>query len=104
MVQASPRNADTLRTRSNSRMAQLMAYTKGKVTEWDVLNEPYTNKDLQAVLGEAEMAAWFQKAHEADPAVKLYINDYSNVESGGYDLPHINGYYAAIQKILAAGG
>jgi GH35 family endo-1,4-beta-xylanase len=103
MLQAKPVNPDALRTRINSHIAQLMAYTRGKVTEWDVLNEPYTNKDLQAVLGDAEMASWFQQARAADPAIKLYINDYSNLESGGYDLPHINGYYAIIQKLLAAG-
>jgi hypothetical protein len=36
------------------------AYAKEKVTEWDVLKEPYTNKDLQAVLGDAEMTSWFR--------------------------------------------
>jgi GH35 family endo-1,4-beta-xylanase len=103
-LRSNPVDVAALRARTDSHIAQLMAYTRGKVTEWDVLNEPYTNKDLQAALGEGEMAAWFQKARAADPAAKLYINDYSNVESGGYDLPHINGYYAIIQKILAAGG
>jgi uncharacterized protein (TIGR03437 family) len=104
MLKATPVDQNALRARINNHIADVMGYAKGKLTEWDVLNEPYTNKDVQAVLGDAEMAVWFQKARAADPAVKLYINDYSILESGGYDLPHINGYYRIIQNILAGGG
>jgi GH35 family endo-1,4-beta-xylanase len=104
LLKASPVDADALRTRINNHIAQLMAYTQGQITEWDVLNEPYSNRDLQTVLGDSEMAVGFRNARAADPAVKLYINDYNILEAGGYDLPHINGYYAIIQQILAAGG
>jgi GH35 family endo-1,4-beta-xylanase len=45
-----------------------MAYARGKVTEWDVLNEAFTNKDLQNVLGDSEMVSWFKQARAADPA------------------------------------
>jgi endo-1,4-beta-xylanase len=103
MLKANPVDANALRTRVNKHIADVMAYSKGKVTEWDVLNEPYTNKDLQAVLGDAEMTSWFQQARAADPDVKLYINDYSILESGGYDLQHINGYAGIIRNMLAGG-
>ncbi len=104
MLKATPVNKDALRARINSHISDVMAYSKGKVTEWDVINEAYTNKDVQAVLGDAEMAAWFQQARDADPTVKLYINDYNILEAGGYDLPHIDGYARIIQNILDAGG
>src|ERR1035437_6184794 len=103
MLKATPVDANALRARVNQHLADVMAYSKGKVTEWDVLNEPYTNKDLQAVLGDAEMASWFRQARIADPAVKLYINDYSILEAGGYDLQHINGYAGIIQNMLSSG-
>ena len=103
MLAANPVDANALRTRVNQHIAGVMGYAKGKVTEWDVLNEPYTNKDLQAVLGDAEMTSWFLQARAADPTVKLYINDYSILESGGYDLQHINGYAGIIQNMLASG-
>src|ERR1035437_7712076 len=103
MLKATPVDANALRTRVNQHLADVMAYSKGKVTEWDVLNEPYTNKDLQAVLGDAEIASWFRQARIADPAVKLYINDYSILEAGGYDLQHINGYAGIIQNMLSSG-
>ena len=103
MLKATPVDAAQLRARVNKHIADMMAYTKGKVTEWDVLNEAYTNRDLQAVLGDAEMASWFRQARAADPAVKLYINDYNILEAGGYDLQHIDGYALIIQNLLAAG-
>ena len=103
MLNAKPVDAAALRARVNQHIADVMTYAKGKVTEWDVLNEPFTNKDLQAVLGDAEMTSWFLQARAADPTVKLYINDYSILESGGYDLQHINGYAAIIQSMLSSG-
>src|ERR1017187_5767115 len=103
MLNAKPVDAAALRARVNQHIADVMTYAKGKVTEWDVLNEPFTNKDLQAVLGDAEMTSWFRQARAADPTVKLYINDYSILESGGYDLQHINGYAAIIQSMLSNG-
>jgi endo-1,4-beta-xylanase len=103
MLKANPVDATALRARVNKHIADVMAYSKGKVTEWDILNEPYTNKDLQAVLGDSEMTSWFRQARAADPGVKLYINDYSILESGGYDLQHINGYARIIQSMLDAG-
>ena len=103
MLKASPVDANALRARVNKHIENVMAYSKGKVTEWDVLNEPFTNKDLQAVLGDSEMTSWFRQARAADPGVKLYINDYSILESGGYDLQHINGYARIIQSMLDSG-
>ncbi len=97
-------NAAALRARINSHIAEVMAFTKGRVSEWDVLNEPYTNKDVQAVLGDGEMAEWFKLAREADPAVKLYINDYDIIEDGGWSLAHLNGYHDIIRRILEQGG
>ena len=47
-AEGQPVDTAALRSRVNGHIAGMMAYTKGKVTEWDVLNEPYTNKDLQA--------------------------------------------------------
>jgi endo-1,4-beta-xylanase len=104
MLKAQPVDQAALRSRIADHFSQVMSYTRGKVSEWDVLNEPYTNTDVQKALGDAEMAAWFKMARAADPSVKLYINDYSILESGGYDLAHINAYYRIIQNILANGG
>jgi uncharacterized protein (TIGR03437 family) len=104
MLKASPVNTVALRTRIDDHIHDIMTYTKGKVTEWDVLNEPLANHDVQDVLGDAEMAAWFKQARQEDPNVKLYLNEYNLTEAGGYDLQHINGVYNIIQYILDNGG
>jgi len=94
---------EALRNRIYSHIAEIMAWTKGQVVEWDVLNEPLTNRDVQALLGDQEMAAWFQKARPADPAVKLYVNEVGITENGGYDLNRQNAYYQVAKGILDAG-
>ncbi|MBS1877496.1 MAG: endo-1,4-beta-xylanase [Acidobacteria bacterium] len=103
LLKTAPVDATALRKRIDTHIAEVMAYARGKVTEWDVLNEPYTNKDVQAALGDAEMISWFQQARAADPGAKLYINDYDNVESGGYSMQHINGFYSIIKTMLEGG-
>jgi endo-1,4-beta-xylanase len=50
---------------------------RGKVVDWDVVNEPFINNDLLKILGETEMAEWFKIARQADPTAKLYLNETS---------------------------
>ncbi|MGH9663633.1 MAG: endo-1,4-beta-xylanase [Bryobacteraceae bacterium] len=93
-----------LRARIQSHFADVMGATRGKLTDWDVLNEPYTNTDVQAGLGDGEMAAWFQQARKIDPSVKLYLNDFGFLESGGYDLLHQDALYNHIIPTVLARG
>ena len=76
---------------------------RGQLIEWDVLNEPFTNTDVQAVLGDAVMIDWFKAARAADPSARLFINDYSILESGGRDSAHQDHYFKTI-KLLQDGG
>lgn len=50
---------------------------RGKVVEWDVVNEPFANHDLMDILGEDAMVDWFKAARKADPDVPLYLNETS---------------------------
>ncbi len=104
MLNASPVDTTALRDRIDRHFADVMAFTRGRVTEWDVLNEPVVNTDVQKALGNAEMIHWFQEARQFDPSIKLYINDYDILEAGGYDLAHQDAYYNIIQYILQGGG
>ncbi|NQU88162.1 MAG: endo-1,4-beta-xylanase [Mariniphaga sp.] len=79
-------------------------FTKGKLIDWDVINEPYTNHVLQDICGDEIMADWFKKVKEVDPGVKKYINDYSILGNGGVDVNHQNHYFQTIQYIEEQGG
>jgi endo-1,4-beta-xylanase len=57
---------------------------KGKVTSWDVVNEPFDDESWDGLrpniwytaIGEGYIAKAFIAAHEADPNALLFINDY----------------------------
>ncbi len=88
----------------------------GKLYQWDVLNEPYTNYDVQGllsgvpgvnastgVLGNAEMVRWFQLAKQLDPKTKLFINDYDILAANGLNVKHQDYYFAVISWLLNNG-
>lgn len=74
---------------------------RGKIAEWDVLNEPYSNHDVMDLLGRDVMAEWFVQARQVDPEAKLYINDYDILTT--YDPPHRDHYEATIRFLLERG-
>jgi endo-1,4-beta-xylanase len=55
---------------------------KGKIAQWDVVNEAFNddgtlrNDAWKQKVGDDYIALCFQWAHEADPAAKLFYNDY----------------------------
>lgn len=74
---------DTLKARMKDHITTYMQRYKGKVSGWDVVNEAimddgsYRESDFYRILGEEYIPLAFQYAHEADPDVELYYNDYS---------------------------
>ncbi len=59
----------------------------GRLAEWDVINESYAHNDVVKVLGREEMARWFKLAHQGDPSVKLFYNDYIMFAGSGEGSP-----------------
>nr|MCU0793445.1 endo-1,4-beta-xylanase [Opitutaceae bacterium] len=63
---------------------EISAATAGYVSEWDVLNEPYSHHQLMDLFGREIMADWFKTAREAlGPDVPLYFNDWGNHDMVG---------------------
>jgi GH35 family endo-1,4-beta-xylanase len=58
-----------------------MAYTKGRVIAWDVINELLHERDFLKYLPANETVRWFQLAKELDPDAQLFINEYSMLNS-----------------------
>jgi endo-1,4-beta-xylanase len=66
---------------------------RGQVPEWDVVNEPFTNTDVQGrlaspnvkaikgVLPVSEVATWFSVARKHDPGALLFVNDFNILDS-----------------------
>lgn len=76
-------SADTLKARMKEHITTVMTHFKGKVSAWDVCNECFEddgslrNSLFYQILGEDFIKLAFEYAHEADPDVELYYNDYS---------------------------
>jgi endo-1,4-beta-xylanase len=97
-------NGPRLELETMNRIDEAAGFTKGRLVDWDVLNEPFTNRDLQNVTGDEIMAGWFKRTKEVDPDVKRYINDYNILGNGGTSVNHQNGYYNIIKYINENGG
>lgn len=71
---------------------------KGKITEYDVWNEPVHETAHFHRLGEEILDSSFVWAHNADPQAKLYINEYSIITGGDAKL-----YRDMIEGLLKRG-
>ncbi|MEV7424410.1 MULTISPECIES: endo-1,4-beta-xylanase [unclassified Streptomyces] len=94
-----------LRTIMNEHVTTEAARYKGRIDHWDVVNEPL-NEDgtmraskFYTQLGESYIADAFRSARAADPAAKLYINDYNTDGTGAKS----NGMYSLVQRLKAQG-
>ena len=92
-----------LRKKVDDHITDEVTTMKGQLVEWDVLNEPYANHDLQDILGKDSMVEWFKLAHAADPAPLLFVNDYDILAEGGTNVAHQDSYEATIRYLLAQG-
>jgi endo-1,4-beta-xylanase len=92
-------NKAAVRQRIEEHFIDILGATKGKIVEWDVINEPSANKFVTDVLGEDELAVWLRRAKELDPNAKLFINDYGNLGEGTLDTE----YKRILQKMQTLG-
>lgn len=79
----------------------VMGALKGKLTDVDVINEPYSNHDVMDVLGREAMVDWYQAAHAADPQARLFLNDYGILTGAGRDRRHQDHFEKTLRYLLA---
>ncbi len=94
---------EALRQRINRHIADEVAALRGRLVDWDVVNEPYTNHDIMDLLGNEEMIAWFKLARQNDPDVRLTLNDYAILSAGGLDKAHQD-HFEKTLRFLKDGG
>lgn len=95
--------AEELRLRLRQRILSLGTWARGRVVDWDVVNEAVENRDLQGVLGTDVLVEWFKWAREADPMAKLYYNDYCMLSGGANDPVRLERLEALLQNLVAKG-
>lgn len=103
MRQRYENSPEELRTYLRDHITDIMNATRGKITWWDVLNEPVTNRDFMNILGEAEMVEWFKHAHATDPAPQLFLNDFSILTNAGLNTGHQEEFFRIVEYLLDNG-
>lgn len=88
----------------NKHIDDICTFTKNRLNDWDVINEPYTEKDFMDVLGKSAMVDWFKRVRANDPNVKLYLNDFAILSSNGINIKKQNAYIETINYINNLGG
>jgi len=94
---------DKLSQAIDDHITQEATAMRGRVVEWDVVNEPYSSHDALDLCGPDAMDRWFTLAHQADPGARLMTNDFGILSAGGRDAPHQQNYEDHIKKLLADG-
>ena len=78
-----PVSREMLIKRMQNHIRKVVKHYKGKVHGWDVVNEAieddgtFRKSPFYNIIGEDFIEIAFRTAHEADPNVELYYNDYS---------------------------
>nr|KAG5712878.1 hypothetical protein BaRGS_007475 [Batillaria attramentaria] len=91
-------SGDELREAVKHHIEETMNVTRGLLEHWDVVNEALHNHYLTDRLHDPDYnLELFRIAHNADPNVKLFLNDYGVVSGGDADK-----YLAQTRKFLAA--
>jgi endo-1,4-beta-xylanase len=95
---------DALLARMKDHISTVVGRYKGKIQSWDVVNEALSEdgtlrqSQWYKIIGPDYIEKAFQFAHEADPQVQLFYNDY-NLENE----PKRDGAIALVKKLQADG-
>jgi GH35 family endo-1,4-beta-xylanase len=87
---------------------QIKSYARQwDVDEWDVINEPRVNQDIQDILGRDCMVDWFKtaQAHVRNVDTGLYLNDYKVIskDEKPWNEKNIEHYQETVEWLLAEG-
>jgi GH35 family endo-1,4-beta-xylanase len=94
---------EKLRSAIRAHIAEEAGYYKGRVRDWDVLNEPLDHQEIISLLGVEEAAQWFKEARQADPAARLFINERAILTNMGSDSARHAAFEALVKSLLRAG-
>ena len=100
--------AEYLGKRALKNIAETGARYRGKVVDWDVVNENFAEHVLTPILNPGApineapiLVDWYQAARRADPNARLYINDFGILV--GDQTEHKDAYERTIRYLLKEG-
>ncbi len=96
-------SSEIIRREVDDHIKKVATATRGRIREWDVLNEPRSHRDLQNLLGESAVAHWFELAHATDPDAILYLNENGILSEGGRDTHHHDAFESLLRELLGRG-
>ncbi|MES3020231.1 MAG: endo-1,4-beta-xylanase [Pseudomonadota bacterium] len=76
-VAADPARGSKIAGLVDAHIADITAATRGKLTGWDVVNEPIHETEYLQHMPREQVARWFKLAQQSDPKLQLSINEYS---------------------------
>jgi GH35 family endo-1,4-beta-xylanase len=84
----------------HNHLKNILEATNGKVSHWDVVNEAYTNKDLQKITGSEEILFdGFRILKKKNPKLGAFTNEYGIISKGGLDTRKQQWYYNFVKRI-----
>ena len=92
-----------LRKRVEAHVLEVAGAFRGRLIDWDVVNETFDNHDITDILGRDSLIRWFQLARQADPKARLFLNDYPPLDGGEKSNPHLENFAKDIQFLKQGG-
>ncbi|WP_455170591.1 endo-1,4-beta-xylanase, partial [Aegicerativicinus sediminis] len=93
-------NPEAIKSLMGEHVQTMLVETKGYTTQWDVVNEAYTNQDLQNITGSEEILFdGFKMAKKLQPSSARFTNEYGIISKGGIDSKKQEWYYNFIKRI-----
>jgi GH35 family endo-1,4-beta-xylanase len=96
-------NGEELRSAVERRIDSVMTRYQGKVVHWDVNNEMLHGTFFRDRLGEGIHGWMYKRAHEIDPTVKLFVNEFNILSvDKDFQATQVDEYVAQIRQLLNA--
>jgi endo-1,4-beta-xylanase len=101
-------SGEALRAAMIRHVSSVVSHWKGKISQWDVVNEAFADGPGGGLRGDSPFTALgptfiddaFRAAHEADPAAQLFYNDY---ELEDFGTAKTEAVYQMARRLKAAG-
>jgi len=99
-IKANQENPELIKKIMLNHVKGILRQTKGKIAYWDVVNETYTNKDLQRITGSEEILyEGFKLCKKIQPEALRFTNEYGIISKGGIDRRKQEWYYNFVKRI-----